>query len=459
MNLLDAYNLLHTGAITLAEVEERGICIDVEYCKDRIKWIDLKSKLSEHRFKQSKLYAAWIARFPKISYGSHPQLRAVLYADLKVKPFRKTEKDEDSVDEESLRQTNIDGIEDLLGMRRYKKIRDVLSQFLRYQVDGFLYPNFLLHTVATYRSSSSGPNMQNTPKRDKESMDICRKAIIPRKGYRLLEVDFSGLEVNIAACYHKDPVMIDYLNDPTSDMHADTALDLFLLKRKNTEVRKLANFGTLRQASKNGFVFPEFYGDYYESCAHNIAVSWCKLPRTGAWRDHHGIEFDGMPIARHFASQDIESLSDFADHVKKVEDDFWQRRFKVYAAWRKNWYSEYQKTGFFDMKTGFRCAGVMARNAVVNYPVQGAAFHVLLWCLIRMVERMRGWRSGVIGEIHDSGIIEAHPDEFDNVVSLVQQICTVEVMREWPWLIVPLKVEVMASKVDGNWAEMEEVHG
>lgn len=453
--LLDAYRFLQSGAEALAEVERNGIHIDVKYCNGKIEWLDYKIDQAKRRLDRTDLAKAWRARFGSgLNWTSGPQLRAVLYADLHVKPFKQTASGEDGIDEESLRQVDVPGVDNLLSARRYKKMRDFLVAFVRYQIDGYLYPSFLLHTVATYRSSSSEPNMQNLSKRDKEAMEVVRRAIVPRPGHRIVEVDFSGLEVSIAACYHKDPRMISYLNDPSSDMHADMAHDIFKLPLYN---ERPEGFGTLRQAAKNGFVFPEFYGDYFEPCAYSMACNWCKLPRSGIWGAEDGVKLAGKPIAGHLIGQGIDSLSSFADHIQNVEHDFWNKRFRVYNRWRKDWYAEYQRTGSFEMKTGFRCAGVMGKNMVINYPIQGAAFHCLLWTLIRLVDRVRGWRSVVIGEVHDSALLDVHPDEFDEIVALCRKLATADLAKAWKWIYIPLRVEVQASVVDGSWAEMEVI--
>ena len=453
-----AYQLIHEGTVALSEVERSGICIDVEYCREKLAWLDQKSEQAERRLKRSRLYHAWSARYgSKLAYSSAPQLRSVLYADLKVKPFKQTESGEDAADVEALRQTGVDGIEHLIRMRKLKKAKDVLSGLVRYAIDGKLYPVYNLHTVATYRSSSSDPNLQNVPIRDKEIMDICRRAIIPSKGNVILEVDFSGVEVSISACYHKDPTMIKYLKDPASDMHADTGRDLFFLQGVNSELKKLDGFGTLRQASKNGFVFPQFYGDYYVTCAFNIACNWLKMPQTRDWSVDDGVEFRGVPVGRLLVGKGMEALSDYTEHVKKVEANFWGRRFPVYKRWREDWYAEYQRTGSFEMPTGFRCSGVYGRNQATNYPVQGPAFHCLLWTLIQVVGKIRGWRSKMIGEVHDSMLFDAHPDEVAELVALTKQVAEVELGRHWPWIIVPMRVEAKVSEINGSWAQMRVV--
>lgn len=455
-DLIDAYQLLHDGALALAEVEQSGIGIDVDYCREKLTWLDEQVLRSDRRLRASELGRTWLSRFGSATkFGSGQQLQVVLYVNLGVKPFKKTASDQDSVDEESLKQAGVEGIDHLLRLRSLKKMHDVLRQFLRYQVDGRVYPSFNLHTVVTYRSSCSDPNLQNVPTRDKEQMDVCRRAIIPSPGCVLLEIDFSGIEVAIAATYHRDPSMLSYLHDPTSDMHADQAKELFFLRGVNADLKKLDGFSSvLRQASKNGFVFPEFYGDYYESCAQNIACGWCKLPRIGDWSDSDGVVFNGHPLARHLRLHDIHGLVDYAEHVRRVEHKLWHERFPVYYRWRENWYKRYQRRGNFQMKTGFVCSGSMAKNAAINYPVQGAAFHVLLKTLILTVARTRGWSSRVVGEVHDSLLFDARPDEAPALVEMVRHIAAEELPQLWPWIIVPLRVEAKVSEVDGNWAKM-----
>jgi DNA polymerase-1 len=132
---------------------------------------------------------------------------------MKIKPIKTTESGAGATDEEALKKLDVPGLELILRIRKLNKIRSNIfrSIFVREQTNGFLHPSFDLHTVRTYRSGSSNPNFQNIPKRDTEAMEICRRAIIPRPDHMLIEADYSSLEVNIAACYHKDPVLIKYL--------------------------------------------------------------------------------------------------------------------------------------------------------------------------------------------------------------------------------------------------------
>ena len=90
-----------------------------------------------------------------------------------------------------------------------------------------MHPNFNLHLVRTYRSSSDKPNFQNVPIRDAWLSKLTRKAIRSRPGCRLVEIDYGGMEVAIVTCYHKDPAMVRYIEDPELDLHRDMAAECF----------------------------------------------------------------------------------------------------------------------------------------------------------------------------------------------------------------------------------------
>jgi DNA polymerase I-like protein with 3'-5' exonuclease and polymerase domains len=149
----------------------------------------------------------------------------------------------------------------------------------------------------------------------------------------------------------------------------------------------------------------------------------------------------------------------FELHLKKIEDDFWNRRFKVYNQWKKDWYYTYLKKGYFDTLTGFRISGHMKKNDVINYPVQGTAFHWLLWALTLIQKRLRRYRmkSLIIGQIHDSIVGDVYKKELQNYLEIVKQVMTVDIRKHWPWIIVPLTIEAEASPVNGNWYQKEEV--
>ena len=454
---LEAYKLLHDGTLAFARSERQGIRVDEEYLETKIQHLTRRIDHMEKKFFNTKFYRHWehtVKNRPNIY--SNAQLGAFLYKVKKLSPVKLSTTGQGSTDEEALLSLKIPELEKLIEIRRLKKNRDTyLKGFKRETVKGYLHPSFNLHLVRTFRSSSDRPNFQNIPKRDKEAMEITRRALYPRPGHQLMEVDYSGLEVAIAATYHKDPNMIKYIKDPASDMHADMAAQIFMIEGFD---RSIPEHNRLRQAAKNGFVFPQFYGDYYGNCAEGLACKWGELP-AGTWKDTDGIKLPGEEtLGAHLRKKGIKSLTKFTDHIKKIEEHFWETRFPDYAKWKERWWKLYQKYGYIDMHTGFRCSGIMGKNDAINYPVQGAAFHCLVWSYIQMDKIMqeRSWQTRLIGQIHDAIILDVHPEELDEVCRTIVQVTTKDLPAAWKWINVPLHVDFELCGVDESWAEKKD---
>lgn len=450
----EAYQLIHDGILALARAERQGIRVDLEYCKRESKRCQHRINKAMEKLMETNLWKRWRHVYgTRANVMSRAQLSNLLYKHMKITPSKFTSSGEGATDEKALRNLNIPGLSDVLKIHKWNKVKKTyLDAFIELQVDGFIHPSFNLHTVRTYRSSSENPNFQNIPKRDEESMKICRRAIIPRPGRMLVEADFSSLEVNISACLHQDPQMIAYLTDKKSDMHLDMARQIFKMPEMD---RSQPVFNTLRQAAKNGFVFPQFYGDYYENNAKSLA-DWVKLPQS-KWKSGQGLELpDGSHISDHFRSQGIQSFQQFVEHIKAVEDDFWNHRFRVYNTWKQEQIREYRKKGYLRLVTGFICSGIMRKNEITNYPIQGPAFHCLLFTFIQLdrIAKKRKWKSVLIGQIHDSLIMDVVPEELPEIEKALQHIVKKILPKTWKWIILPLEIEIEKYGVDKSWAKI-----
>jgi len=604
----DAYRLLMDGTLAFARAERQGIRIDIQYVKRKQEELTNKIEELEKELYKTSFYRHWYHsrgnKRPNVY--SNQQLSTFLYKTLKIEPEMVTKSGQGATDEDALTQLNIPELNQLLQIRKLKKVRDTyLEGFEREAVDGYIHPSFNLHLVRTFRSciakgskvlvaenltfnpngtpielirvgdhvycfndklrltqskvlwagktghkkvvrvyyenygqknyldvtpehrirlitgeyvearnlignfallytynfpillgsylnkkeylitkidyldeevdvydleiegynnfianelcvhnSSSEPNFQNIPKRDKESMKICRQALYPRPGHLLLEADYSSLEVRISACYSNDPKLIQYVTDPTTDMHRDMAQQIFMISHFNPSNPE---HKTLRFTAKNGFVFPQFYGDWYKTCALYMATL-TQLPRKGKWKNGQGIPLGKGTLSDHLIAKGVTSINDFINHIKRIEQDFWEVRFPVYSKWKDRWYGKYLRVGYVDLKTGFRCYGPMSRNDVINYPVQGAAFHCLLKSFILMdeiIQRER-WKTKLIGQIHDSMILDVCPDELEKVVKTIQEVTCERLKREWNWISVPLSVGIDVTEINGSWAEIKK---
>ena len=454
-NSENAYKLMHEGVLAFARAERQGIRIDMDYCEMTKKHIVTEIQRVEEEFKQTTFFKHWQhSAKNNVNIYSNFQLARFLYQVKKIEPPYRTTSGQGSTDEESLQQLNIPELNLLLSIRKMKKIKDTyLDGFVKEQVNGVLHPFFNLHLVRTFRSSSNSPNFQNIPKRDEDTMLLVRRALFPRIGHQLMEIDYSSLEVRIAACYHNDPTMIKYITDPTTDMHRDMAVQIFKLNNFHKESNE---YKYLRKAAKGGFVFPQFYGDYYKNNAKLMACNWCKLPEA-RWRPGQGIDFESKHISDHLISQKITSLDKFTEHIKGIEDDFWNRRFPVYQQWKNQWWSLYQKNGYIDMHTGFRCSGIMKRNDAINYPVQGAAFHCLLWSFIELDKFIicNSLQTKLIGQIHDAIVLDIYPPELEIITKHIRYVTTIALPNHWKWINVPLDIDADLGDVNDSWADLK----
>lgn len=351
-----------------------------------------------------------------------------------------------SLDEAVLKKINTPICQAVLDLRKWTKVRDTFLEGIKREAvldpDGNWYVRAFFNLSSgsedeaggpkTFRSSSDSPNLQNVPKRDKEVMAVVRAVFKVLPDEYLEEYDYKGVEVAGSACVHKDPVMIKYIEDPSNNMHTDTAADMFF--RQVREVSKGE-----RQVAKNGYVFPSFYGSGVAAIA----------PAT--WED--------MPpeTRKHIATRGINSFDEWKRHMYRVYDKFWNERFKVYAAWKKEvCWKFYQDHGYVELYTGFRCFGPAGFTQVTNSPIQGPSFHIQLWTLINCNRefRRRGLASQMVCQIHDAMVPRTKVTEAEEVMGIIKEYGTVKVRQHWPWIIVPLTIEAERSEQGGTWAKM-----
>jgi DNA polymerase-1 len=433
---LNAYQLFHDGTLAFADIEATGIKADVPYLKKQYDSLTTQITNAEKALWKTTEMKEWKSRFQdKTNLDSTSQLSAILFKVLNYKPTKATARGNAAVDDEVLRRIGTPFTKTILAKRKLIKVRDTyIVRLLRDQTDGVVHPSFNLHMVQTFRSSS---DYHNLPLRDPEQGVVVRRAIIPHHPTDVVcEIDYSGIEVRVACCYHKDPTMLAYLNDPTKDLHREMACECFLLAPG--QVTK-----EIRNVAKGGFVFAEFYGSYFE------------LVGPSLWAQSTDLPLFGRSLRDWLIGKGLKTRDQFTDHIQEVERHFWEDRFPVYNQWRRDWYQAYLKQGWFDSLSGFRCQGPMRKNEVINYPVQGSAFHVLLWSMTKLHQWLKAneMASAVIGQIHDSVLFNLHPDELDTVLKKARQVMCVDVRKHFPWILCPLTVEIELAPAGGSWNE------
>lgn len=431
--LKDGYDLFHAGVKAFSDMEWRGMKIDLRYCEATFKKMERKIAMLKARvFDDTKEGMEWRRKFgSKTNMESNTQLSEVLFGERGH-----------GVDEAALKRVDTPFTAAILDVRKLAKAKETyIGAIMRnVDIDGILRCSFNLshddNTVCTYRSSSSNINFQNIPMRDPEIMNLVRTAFIPRPGFQMADFDFKGAEVGVGACYHKDPKMIEYIKDKSKDMHRDAAVDIFKLPVE-------AVTKEVRHAAKNRFVFPQFYGSNAENCAVSL---WDFIGKD-----------DGMKA--HMRQQGIKGYDSFLRHLTGIADRFWKVRFKSYRQWRYDWFRDYKAKGWFHTYTGFICRGQLSFTQATNFPIQGSAFHCLLWTLIKLNAWMKRnkMRSGIIGQIHDSVVVEVWPPELQDIMDEVRRLLTHDLPKAWPWIIVPLEMESEIAGVDESWNKKKKV--
>lgn len=433
--MIQANKLLHEGSIALAHMEHEGIRVDVSLMKSlHTKWTkeferhknDLLTSDEARDFKRREGRSI---NFNKQT--SREDLKTILFDILELDPISKTKKTGTSaVDEKTLLyyEDVSKFITSELNARKYLKRIGSLENFMRYEVDGFLYPSFHLDVARSYRSSSSEPNFQNIIKHDEEGA-VIRMCIIPRKGNCLYEVDYGSQEVRVLACWSKDDKLIQFILDDF-DMHAYWAEQIFNVEKGGTKAKK---FKVFRYTAKNQFVFPLFYGSYWKTIAANIYDLFEDI----------GYSYKG-------------TYAKWETHIRCCEDKFWHM-FSGVRDRQLEAVEEYKRTGYIKMiGWGFERHGYMSRNVIFNSHIQGPAFHCLLWSIIQRDKERDKFETKMCGQIHDAIYFDGPPSEERIHTERVSEIMADDIRKDQPWIIVPLVTEWEKGKE--NWLEKSDTN-
>lgn len=460
-SLKEAYKFFHEGELTLDEMSMNGIHVDVPYLRKQYDTL-LPQRIAyyEDRLKEYPEVAKWMKRAGKDwSPDSDPQLQKVLYDQMGYDPPDGKRK----VDRDTILELGVPFADELINWKKFSQCRNTfVNGLLQEQVDGVIHTDIGLIIPKTYRSSCSMPNLQNQPKRDEFISRIVRKSFIPRPGFQFTDYDFKGMEVCVSCCYHCDENMIRDVSDPNRDMHWDSIVDCFILEWEYSEIDK-DTAKALRYCGKNKFTFPQFYGRWWKDCADAL---WTEI-------DNYELP-NGLTVRRHLARKGITRLGrvfetkrgeqypepgTFYEHIKKVEDRFWDERYPTYRDWKKRWYRQYKNTGQFQMLTGFIERSMLSKNDVTNHPIQGTGFHVLLKSAILGQKELAHDRDDIflVLQVHDSEMYDHTPEASKELDAKMLETVQEQIPSEWDWVNAPLVIEAERSEVDGSWYAVEDV--
>lgn len=246
-HLDEVYNKIELPLIpVLRDMERLGIRIDVPHLTALSERIRAEiATLEAHMYKEAGVV---------FNINSPKQLGDVLYDTLGLKPKQQkhTATGQRSTKEselEKMRGTH-PIIEDIL---RYREIQKLVSTYIdtipqMVKTDGRLHTTFLQAGTTTGRMSSQNPNIQNIPVRTPEGREI-RRAFIAEEGFSLVSIDYSQVELRVAAFLSGDQRMIEIFARG-EDVHQGVASRVFAvpLSEVTPDMRrqaKVINFGIL----------------------------------------------------------------------------------------------------------------------------------------------------------------------------------------------------------------------
>jgi DNA polymerase I len=351
--------------------------------------------------------------------GSPQQLGNVLFAEMGLPGGAKGKNGAYSTASdvlEPLADAGHEIVAKLLDWRSVAKLKSTYTDALPEQISpktGRVHTSYNMVGAATGRLSSTDPNLQNIPIRTEDGRAI-RRAFIAEEGFTLLSVDYSQIEMRLAAAMAGVEALIQAFHDG-ADIHALTASQVFGIPLKDMTPDK-------RRAAK-AINFGIIYGISGFGLSKQIGIS-----------PGEANEFIRSYLDRFYELRDwMETTKDFARTHGYVETLF-GRRIHI--------------TGIEERNASRRS---FAERQSINAPLQGTAADIMKRAMIRVAPALREAKLGarLLMQVHDELVFEVPLGELDATIKLVKQI-----MENAPAPAVSLRVPLVAdSGHAANWAE------
>jgi len=233
--------------ITVIETMQRhGIALDVPYLHQLGKILH-----SELATLETTIYEQAGSTF---NINSPKQLGDILFDQLGLKPknAKKT-----AGGQRSTKESELDKLRDAHSIipvvLRYRELQKLVSTYVdtlptMVGTDGRVHTTFLQTGATTGRMASRDPNLQNIPVRTDEGRAV-RKAFIAAPGYTLVAIDYSQIELRIAAILSGDSQLTDIFKRG-EDVHRGVASRVFGVGENEVtdnmrRQAKVINFGIL----------------------------------------------------------------------------------------------------------------------------------------------------------------------------------------------------------------------
>jgi DNA polymerase-1 len=314
----------------------------------------------------------------------------------------------------------------LQNLRRDVKTQTTFRKSLydRADSDERVRPTLLIHGTSTGRLSSQGPNLQNVPSVDREDSSHwhpMRQAFRPKDGWVWVEVDYSQLELRVAAALSQDPDLIEVFRSGR-DVHLEIASSIF--SKEPERISKVERF--LAKAVGFGII----YGRGARALATGAEMRYVEQRLDGkAWTEEQAEAFIGKFLRTY------PRLSGWMTETQEttlangyVESPFGRRRR-------------------FPLMPSSRGEVGAIRRQAVNTPIQSAASDICLLAMGQLQAETEGMDVRVLFPVHDSICLEAKTEAIGDLERTARRV------MERDFEGVPLTVDF---EYGPTWAEVKK---
>lgn len=402
----------------LEEVNQTGVQLDVAYLKKLSTKFHKELATLEHDiYKQAGV---------EFNINSPKQLGDVLYDTLGLKPKnqKKTATGQRTTKESEL-QKLADEHPIIPALLRYRELQKLVSTYVdalpeRVGEDGRLRTTFIQTGTTTGRIASQHPNLQNIPVRTEEGRAV-RGAFVASPGFVLVSMDYSQIELRIAAILSKDKKMIDIFKNG-EDVHQGVAARVFGVAPEEVtpDMRrqaKVINFGIL-------------YGMGVNALRQNLG--------EGTSREE----------AQQFLNAYFNTFTRLAEYLEETK-----------AAARTDGYTETmfgRRRYFPGIHSGAPFIRAAAERMAINAPIQGTEGDILRIAMIRIADYLKEQKLQdtvrMLLQVHDELVFEVREESIKQVVPTLQQLME-SVFSDKETYGVPIEVEV---KTGPDWASLKK---
>ncbi len=396
-----------------------GVLIDkVFFEKLSVEFSGRLAKLEKKIFKEAG---------EEFNLRSPKQLSEVLFVKMGLKPPRgkKTQTGQISTSEEVLEkikeQHNI--VDLILKYRELHKLFSTYVQPIPKMVDknGRLHTEFVQTGTTTGRLSSRNPNLQNIPVKTEEGKRI-REGFVAQKDSKLLSLDYSQIELRIAAILSGDKNLKEIFVSG-GDIHTAVASRVFHVKEEEVTPAmrrraKVINFGIL-------------YGMGITSLRKNLGEG-TTLQEAREYLDSYFAHFSGL-----------------AQWIKKTKQVAHERGYTETLFGRKRY--------FEGINSNIPYIKAAAERMAINAPVQGTQADIIKMAMSQSFDLINKKydtaRVKLILQVHDEIIFEVQQELAISFAGEVKKIME-NVLPKTKACGVPIKVN---AKMGDNWGALENI--